>query len=368
MGKNQTESLGIPNNEQAETLKLIIGDLDYDSDKIPWKTKRLCLRNIHENFEDSFMNIGPDWDGLDIYIFPRIGLKVFTTFIIQTGYITHKLCEEINETYQSLYIRTSISPYIRLEALQLISLAYFLSSPINWSELQSSMNHIWNIFRCPMQRDLHIYPDKVEDLQIAAMKCWTLLFSILPSYMLVDVGLPVLSTLTKILKCSKVEYRITAGESIALIYNKIQTETDHEFHKENHLDLIYEMQLLAKDEKKSRNKQNRKIQLSFREILKQVQIGERDFQKIQIPLLNETMEINDWIKKCQYEFLCNILEGGITYHLQWNIHVRYIFNFGLPIDINKSKLLDFRNYRKKCQNLSNKVNTKLRKQARQQNQ
>ena len=378
-----TDQIDIQNDDQAESLDNFIRNSLFNLYENNSSVKMKNLENLHETFQKSFINVDIDCDWKDTMIDklsklihhgnstePVMALKVFTTFITQIGdiFISDQFCKEINESFQSLYLHKSISPQVRQAALRLISLTYFLSSQINWSEVQTSMNHIWNIFKCTMQRDRNIDRNTNFDVEITAMKCWTLLFSILPSHILVDVGLPVLSTLTKILKCSNVDSRITAGESIALIYNKIRTETDHEFHTEDHVDLIYEIELLATDGKKSRNKQDRKIQrLSFREILKQVQIGERDFQVKEIRFHNETMEIDDWMKKCQYEFLCDILEDGITHHLQRNIHVRYIFNMGRPIEINESQILNFRNTQKKSQNLSNKVNAKLKKQERQQN-
>ena len=202
-------------------------------------------------------------------------------------------------------------------------------------------------------------------LHITALECWTLLLTIVPCPMVLEIVSPILSKFHQLLRSLDVDIRITAGESLALIYERVRNEINGRFKGNDYSVMLSELENLATDGLKSRSKIERKKQRqSFRDIFTAIQSESVDFPVCKIQFGSETLELLTWGEKCRYDALCNVLEAGISKHLQENIYVRDLFDLGLPVvinklEINQSKLSHKQRY------LANQANSKIRKQTRQ---
>jgi hypothetical protein len=127
--------------------------------------------------------------------------------------------------------------------------------------------------------------------------------------------------------------RITAGETIALLFELAQCDShsDISFFKDENL--LETLKALAKDSVKYRSKKDKKVQRSsFRDILKT--LNDNDFDNIQIKFQTEVLYIDNWIRRHQYEQFREILGQGINTHLAENECLREIFDLGAPLPSN----------------------------------
>lgn len=344
--------------------------------------KRNTLKYLYDVFQKNFLDIEDDWnyfdtlfDGLEKIIRKSkeveqlYAIRVFETFIIQVGnpFVTKEI-GRIREIFEPIYRNSSICPKIREAALSVISIAYFFSSELNWNDIKTSMEFIEHIFRASYLKGDGNHPNikpEIFPLHVTALECWSLLFTMIPTQMILDIVSPILQKFHQLLKSLDVDIRITAGESIALIYERIRNEVNSRFKGNDYSLLVAELELLATDGLKSRSKNERKKQRqSFRDIYTAIQTESVDFPVYKVQFGSETLELNSWSEKCRYDALCSILEAGISKHLQENIYIREIFDLGLPVVANKleahqSKLSHKQRY------LANQASSKIRKQTRQ---
>ncbi|XP_023215263.1 interferon-related developmental regulator 1-like [Centruroides sculpturatus] len=139
-----------------------------------------------------------------------------------------------------------------------------------------------------------------------------------------------LKRLPELLESSDLELRIAAGECIAIFYELIR-EYKNDYEGENITDLCNKLHDLATDCHKSRAKKDRRQQRSsFRDILKAVENGETP--DIRIKFGRETLYIDSWCRKHQYDAFCQLLGSGMNLHLSVNELMRDIFELGPLID------------------------------------
>jgi hypothetical protein len=87
---------------------------------------------------------------------------------------------------------------------------------------------------------------------------------------------------------------------------------------------------LANDPAKYRSKKDKKQQRSsFRDILKTLEQGEFDTQVIKFG--GESLYLDNWLRRKQYETLKELVGSGMNTHLQENEFVRDIFELGAPV-------------------------------------
>ena len=104
------------------------------------------------------------------------------------------------------------------------------------------------------------------------------------------------------------------------------------FEEESLLEIL---QNLVNDSSKHRSKKDKKHQRSsFRDILKIIEGDEFESQTIKFG--RETLYIDNWVRKKQYEFLRDILGAGMNSHLQENEFIRDMFDLGAPVINNDS--------------------------------
>ena len=171
--------------------------------------------------------------------------------------------------------------------------------------------------------------------------------------------------LSELLESPDVDLRIAAGEAIVILYELCLDNEDLE-------DAAYEavesqlekLKQLATDSHKYRSKKDRKEQKSsFRDILRFIE-GEDDFSERIAINKRETLDINSWTMKKQYDAICKVrtlpsfigntlfcllswctlpralslplpinqaLASGMNHHLTKNPFLREIFQLGSPL-------------------------------------
>merc|ERR1712179_734290 len=118
---------------------------------------------------------------------------------------------------------------------------------------------------------------------------------------------------------------------------------DHneEYEPEDLDNLIDTIKELATDSSKSRSKKDRKEQRHiFRDILRGVDEGDPPSEKIKFG--QETLLLDYWYKKTQYDWFSKVLGSGTNHHLSTNYMLREIFELGDPLpsfDINAGSRL-----------------------------
>ncbi|KAM9342164.1 interferon-related developmental regulator 2 isoform 1-T1 [Pholidichthys leucotaenia] len=163
----------------------------------------------------------------------------------------------------------------------------------------------------------------------AALQAWSLLVTLCPASrltVLLDLHLPKLQAC---LESSDVNYRITVGETIALLVELAQ-EVDEEFEMEDREGLCECLKSLATDGNKHRAKNDRRKQRSiFREVLHYIE--NEDFSQEKIRFGVESISIDGWMRRRIYNAFKEILGSGISHHLQFNPLLRDIFGLGSPL-------------------------------------
>jgi len=166
-------------------------------------------------------------------------------------------------------------------------------------------------------------------LHTEALIAWSLLLSIAPPNVCKDLARTHMSKLIQILHSSDVDLRIASGEAIALMYEMIREE-DEAYEGDNIIGLCEKLKQLATDGNRSRAKKDRRQQRSsFRDVLKAVEEYDAPYYEIKFGL--ESMHIDCWARKRQYDSLCHVLGTGMNVHLTENELVRDIFGLGAPI-------------------------------------
>jgi len=168
-----------------------------------------------------------------------------------------------------------------------------------------------------------------------------------------------LIVLRGLLSSSDVELRITAGETMALLLESAY-EHDEDYVPDNFTDLLSELKQLATDCSKSKSKKDRKEQRSsFRDVLRAVEEAERPSETIKFG--KETLRIDSWFAKTQYDWFCKIMGTGINTHLSTNMMLREIFELGPTINLLE---VDAHKLTKLQRNAANQQAFKARTQSR----
>lgn len=129
------------------------------------------------------------------------------------------------------------------------------------------------------------------------------------------------------LKSQDVDLRIAAGETIALLFELAQCDPHSDLKVFEDDDLFDILKDLSKDSAKYRSKKDKKAQrASFRDILKTIEEGEFESQTVKFG--NESLYLDNWVRRKEYETFKEILCTGLNAHLQQNEFIRELFDLG----------------------------------------
>ncbi|XP_012270780.1 interferon-related developmental regulator 1 [Orussus abietinus] len=171
-------------------------------------------------------------------------------------------------------------------------------------------------------------------LHAAALSSWTLLLTIMTPADIYNLlasdrtnnYMPSLNRLRELLESPHLEVRLSAGEAIAVIF-ELGRDYSADYEQDWALDLIEILKDLATDSNKYRAKKDRKQQrASFRDILRYIE--EDTIPEMHVRFGPETLYLEGWCARTQYNACCRLLGPGINIHLSENQLLREIFNLG----------------------------------------
>lgn len=177
-------------------------------------------------------------------------------------------------------------------------------------------------------------------LHAAAISAWTLLLTVMAPadiYNLISTErtnnyMPSLNRLRQLLESPHLDVRLSAGEALAVIF-ELGRDFSDDYEQDWALDLVDILKDLATDSNKYRAKKDRKQQrANFRDILRYIE--EDVVPEMHIKFGQETLYLEGWCARTQYNACCRLLGPGINIHLAENQLLREIFHLGnkvLPI-------------------------------------
>lgn len=242
----------------------------------------------------------------------------------------------------------------------------YVSAVDDGEELVKSLALLEGVFKASYPNKEGTLPTPkpgVPGLHSAAMQAWSLLVTLCPTSrltVLLDLHLPKLQAC---LESSDVNLRITVGETIALLV-ELGRDIDEDFEVDDIDDLCKSLKGLATDSNKHRAKNDRRKQRSiFREVLHYMEGEEFSEEKIRFGV--ECIYIDSWTRSRIYDAFKDILESGISLHLQYNQLLRDIFGLGAPIIIDATVKTKISRFEKHLFNSAAfKARTKQRKRVR----
>lgn len=174
------------------------------------------------------------------------------------------------------------------------------------------------------------FTPKVYDLHSSTLSSWSLLLTIMPLTFVTKSTQKHLKNLVDLLKSADLDLRIAAGETIALLYELAQCDPHSDLKIFEEEDLYDTLKNLANDSAKYRSKKDKKQQRSsFRDILKTIEDGEFESQNIKFG--TESLFLDNWVRRKEYETFREVLSTGMNIHLQQNEFIREMFDLGAPL-------------------------------------
>lgn len=176
---------------------------------------------------------------------------------------------------------------------------------------------------------LPVISPATAELHHSALSAWGLLLSVCPWSQVSEFVRSHLPRMPALLESSDVAIRITAGETIALLYEILYNEDEEEIASDiiDESALCNRLKMLATDSSKYRAKKDRRQQRSsFRDILRTVEEGQSPEDTIKFG--NEVLVIDTWTRKRQYEALRDVVGTGMNFHLKANEFLRDVFELG----------------------------------------
>lgn len=231
----------------------------------------------------------------------------------------------------------SLSAPVRSQCAVVLAVGCFVA-PIGPDYIEPIMQTLFNVFSCSFLKGNGVVPtltSQATNFHANALAAWTFLLTVCSTDRVLDLCDKNLSKIAQLLESSDLDLRIAAGECIALM-NEIAQESGRELNAEQLNEVCERLLQLSKDSQKFRAKKELKVQRSnFRDILKSVEDGQC-LQTV-IRFGRESITLNSWSKRIQYQTLCNLLGTGMNAHLTSNELLRDIFELGsvlpdLPLD------------------------------------
>ncbi|KAL5014849.1 hypothetical protein ScPMuIL_009119 [Solemya velum] len=252
---------------------------------------------------------------------------------IQLGQDAESMFSSFHPILSTIMLDNSAQLKARAECATAIALCSFVASS-DTEMVVKIMNSLEDIFRLSYRKGDKSIPSHSPEmcrLHASALSAWTLLLSIAPPFLVDKVVESHLPRLPDLLHNQDVDLRIAAGETIALMY-ELAREDDEDFEGEDIETLCEILKNLATDSHKYRAKKERRHQRSiFRDVLGAVQNYESPDMCIKFG--TESVILDSWTRRKQYDTFCQILGSGTNLHLQENTLVREVFGLGAPIPV-----------------------------------
>ncbi|KAL1454446.1 hypothetical protein WDU94_010701 [Cyamophila willieti] len=247
-----------------------------------------------------------------------------------SGDLTDSLCEELNPLLAFIMNDTSVSCKTRAKCSWALAVLSFIGDT---EDLCDTMRGLARLFSGSYRKGDDTLPGvsvELGALHAAALSSWTLLCTLTGGQKSQDM--PSILQLSDLLDSPHLDIRMAAGEAIALLLEQQRGgSADYDEDEEEEMNsLVEKLRALATDSHKYRAKKDRKTQRSsFRDILRYVESGESP--NIQIRFGQESLQVDSWVRKKQYDAFCTVLGSGVNLHLSENDLVRDVLQLGARI-------------------------------------
>ncbi|XP_025060140.1 interferon-related developmental regulator 2 isoform X2 [Alligator sinensis] len=244
--------------------------------------------------------------------------------------------EEVFRSLKPLLINiltdTSASPISRQSCAVALGMCCYIAAA-DLEDLISCLTCLEGIFSTSCPEEGNSMPAQhsplLQTLHCNALQSWSLLLTICPSSYIKKILDNHLLKLPLMLSSDNVNLRITAGETIALLFELARDMEEDNFYEDTDL-LCTKLKALATDSNKYRAKTDRRRQRSiFRDVLHFIESGEFHEETIRFGL--ECMYVDSWVRRRTYDAFKEVLGSGVRHHLQNNELLREIFDLGPPL-------------------------------------
>lgn len=268
-----------------------------------------------------------------------VAAQLATSFCCQlgTGEITDQICRDLNPLLSFIINDASILYKTRAKCCWALAVLSFIGDT---DDVHDTMRAFERIFAASYRKGDLTLPTVTAEaayLHSYALSAWTLLLTV--TNVKNNSDIPSISQLSHLLDSTHLDVRMSAGEAIALLLEQtkcgpgssyVDDDEHDEFHSLISNELIDKLRSLATDSHKYRAKKDRKTQRSsFRDILRYVENDEPP--NIQIRFGQETLALDSWCKKKQYDAFCQVLGSGTNLHLSENELLRDVLELGEKI-------------------------------------
>ncbi|KAF8783354.1 Interferon-related developmental regulator 1 like protein [Argiope bruennichi] len=225
-----------------------------------------------------------------------------------------KVLEHLHPTLLALLLDPTVQPQVRAQLLH------------------PTMESLYTVFSASLLKGNGVLPShrpEISALHSSALLGWNLLLTLLSPPFIMTLATTHLKKIPQLLDSTDVDLRIAAGETLAVFY-EVARQIREDFEGDDLDSLCEKLRSLATDSQKFRAKKDRRQQRSsFRDILRTIEDDEP--LDIRVKLGKETLYIDNWCHKRQYDAFCQILGSGMCLHLKQNELLRDVFQLGDPL-------------------------------------
>lgn len=229
-----------------------------------------------------------------------------------------------------------VDPEVRAECVKCLALAVFLLNERSTDTI-SILDKFANIFSNSFAKGdgtLRVFAPKVYELHASALSSWCFLLCTMPLYYVNKLSQKYVPNFQDLLRSPDSDLRIVAGETISFLYELAQLDSHSNLACFEDDNLLETLRALVNESSKFKSKKEKKQQRSsFRDILKTLEDGEFDTQTIKFG--TESLLLDNWVKRKEYETLRDLLGTGINTQLAENDYLRELFDLGPPVQGNE---------------------------------
>ncbi|XP_014237348.1 interferon-related developmental regulator 1 [Trichogramma pretiosum] len=265
--------------------------------------------------------------------------KLSTLMCAQLGDYAEDVYKDLKPTMTKIANDNAASIAGRSECCWSLSMNQFLSGK-DLSEFLELSQLLSNVFAGSYLKGNGAMAKVTPELAVlhaAAISSWTLLLTTMNSGDInnllksaqTNTSMPSLDQLSGLLQSPHLDVRMTAGEALAVIF-ELGRNYSEDYEQDWAEELVESLKELATDSNKFRAKKDKTIQrATFRDILRYIE--EDITPETQIRFGKETLFLEGWCARTQYNACCRLLGPSINIHLTENQVLRDVFNLGNKI-------------------------------------
>ncbi|XP_076469244.1 interferon-related developmental regulator 2-like [Babylonia areolata] len=268
-----------------------------------------------------------------------LAARCLSLLAVQLGEEVSQVYSDVQTSLATLLADSSAHPHTRAQCASTMGIFCFVNAITNdddVTELSTRMGLMEAVFKTSYRNKANgsLPPPnpQLTEISISCLDAWCLLLTRAPDYFIQDKAQSHISLLGDLLQSSDTELRIAAGEAIALLFdlNRYIDEGFDESREDTDL-LCDQLKTLSTESTKHKARNAlRQQRARFRDILQTVQDGVVEEVLVKMGSM-ETLMLEDWSTKVQYNAFCSALHSGIFVHLKENLMLRDFFDLGAPI-------------------------------------